>query len=296
MTSTAPPLPPIRTGDELHGQRMDLEKVVYNILTTRYLDWLRAWWATHHIPAPQDTDRAYVLYEMRRHPNIEFIILSTLFFAGPRTSLIVYCSLENLEYIQKILAHNYVAADIRIVDEGDGGREEGRRTYNKTLQSLEFWESLPVEHIILCEMDGYFRAPIPDEFWTYDYVCCPWPWNSDLVGGGGVSLRRRSAMMRIAREHPQPDEYAQDIWVANGVHVLGLNCAPEFVEALYTSDPIALHQWWTFYHPEQLSLEEQLTVVCQYLILEVPLLPPHMLQPRSPAPAAHQPTQPSAPQ
>jgi hypothetical protein len=158
-----------------------MDTVVFNILKSRYLAWLREWWKSYTMPAAQDTDRAYILYEMRRHPNMEFIILSTLFFAGPRTSLIVYCSLDNLEYIQQILAHNYISAEVRIVEDGDGGREEGRRVYNKTLQSLEFWESIPVEHIILCEMDGYFRAPIPAEFWNYDYVCCPWPWDAELV-------------------------------------------------------------------------------------------------------------------
>jgi hypothetical protein len=260
-----------RTYDELHKQRCELDVVVYDILKTAYLPWLRAWWATHKLPPVTDTNHAFVMYEMRPHPNMEFIILSTLYFAGPCTSLIVYCSVVNIEHIQHILGHNYTATDIRLVEEGDTGREEGRRVYNKTLQSADFWESIPVEHIILCEMDGYFRRPITDDMWTYDYVCCPWPWDPKLIGGGGVSLRRRSAMLRIAHECPHLEQYAQDIWVATGVNELKLHAIACFSEAAFFKDPIAVHQWWTFFDPERLTLPEILLIGRSYLTLELPL-------------------------
>ncbi len=268
---------PPRTAEELHTQRCELDTVVFDILHARYLPWLRAWWLTYKLPPVEHTNHTYVCYEMRPHKNMEFIILSTLFFAGPATSLIVYCSVENLAHIQRILAHNYVAAEIRIFDETDTGREEGRRRYNETLQSLEFWESLPVEHVILCEMDGYFRSPITQDLWDYDYVCCPWPWDHTVVGGGGVSLRRRSAMIRIARECPHLVQYAQDIWVATGVKELALNALPAFTEGAFFENPVAVHQWWTFYHPERLTLEEQLLTVPTYLLLDIPLADPSRL-------------------
>jgi hypothetical protein len=267
----------VRSAEELHTQRCQLDDVVYSILKSRYLPWLRAWWAAHTLPPVEATQNAFVVYEMRAHQNMEFIILSTLFFAGPATSLIVYCSVENLEHVCSILGHNYVAADIRIIDEVDTGREDGRRRYNETLQSLDFWESLPVEHVILCEMDGYFRRPIPETLWTYDYVCCPWPWDQTVVGGGGVSLRRRSAMIRIARECPHLQQYAQDGWVAAGVKELGLNAAAEFTEAAFFEDPVAVHQWWTFYHPERLTLDEQFRTAPTYLTLDIPLADPSHL-------------------
>ncbi len=279
------PKPATRSEDELHTQRCQLDDVVYSILKTRYLPWLRAWWATYTLPPVEATQRAFVVYEMRAHPNMEFIILSTLFFAGPATSLIVYCSVENLEHVRSILGHNYVAADIRIVDETDIGREAGRALYNKTLQSLDFWESLPVEHIILCEMDGYFRREIPETLWAYDYVCCPWPWDATVPGGGGVSLRRRSAMIRIARECPHLQQYAQDGWVAVGVKELGLSAAAEFTEAAFFENPVAVHQWWTFYEPPNLTLEEQFRTAPTYLTLEIPLSDP--VAHRKPVQAIH---------
>lgn len=262
---------PSLSDEQLHHNRVEKEPIFFDVLRRRYLEKLREWWRGYTLPSFKDTNKAYLFYEMRSHPNIEFVLYNAL-CACEGFGLVVYCSGENEAHIRQILGHNAKKAEIHVLFENDIGREEGRRIYNETLMSLEFWESFPAQHILICETDAYFREKLSSELLDYDYVSYKWPWLNGQPGGGGVSLRKRSAMVRICKESKQPHQTGADTWAANGVKELSLTFKNAFMESDYSmKDPIAVHQWWSFIdYEKEANMPEFRSFCYQMLTLNLP--------------------------
>jgi hypothetical protein len=239
--------------DVLHKYHILYEQRVFNILRERYLNILKEWWSQYKLPLISETDKCIVLYETRCHLNLEFLIYNLTYFAKG-WGLIIYCSKDNYNFINNILDHNKFRAILHIVREDEGGRNV-RDEYNEFVKSSIFWNSLPCKYILMCEMDAYLRKCVPDDITTYDYICCNWPWHSDLPGGGGISIRNVSSMKRICNKYPtlSNDIFAQDSWAVEGCNHLNLSYNNTYlVEANHNIiDPIGLHNWWTFINPNE---------------------------------------------
>ena len=260
----------VKTRDELlHKYHTHYESPVFDHLRTTYLSQLKSWWDTHTLPLVSETDRCVVIYETRKHPNLEFLIYNLTYFA-PNWGLIIYCSKENHNYIAEILKHNRFRALLHIVRDDEGGREV-REEYNTFVKSSQFWDSLPCAHILMCEMDAYLRKRVPEDIINYDYACCYWPWHPQLSGGGGISFRKVTYMKKIASEFPTlaKEYFAQDDWAAEGCLRLNLKCNNSYlVEADHNNtDPIGFHNWWTFINPNNLVYFSN--VYDKYLTLEL---------------------------
>ena len=237
----------------LHNCHITFQQPIYDLLASRYLEKLRTWWDRYTLPMVSETNKAIFIYETRKHTNVEFLIYNLSYFAR-EYSLIIFCSVENHSFITAILKHNKLRCIVNIVRE-DEGDASVRDEYNKFAKSAEFWNSVPFEYVLMTEIDTYLRKPLPEELTNYDYVCCEWPWNKTLSGGGGLSFRKVSSMKRILTECPTLQEIsAHDCWVAAGCEKLQLHCNNTmFVEANHMiKDPIGFHQWWTFLHPSTL--------------------------------------------
>lgn len=258
------------TDDQRNKNRVEKEPIFFEVLTRRYLEKLRQWWRNYVLPDFKETNKAYLFYEMRNHPNIEFVLYNAL-CACEGFGLVVYCSGENEARIREVLGHNVSRAEIHVLFEKDIGREEGRRVYNETLMSLNFWQTFPAEHILICETDAYFLRKLPLEYLDYDYVGYEWPWLPNQPGGGGVSLRKRSAMVRICKESKQKTVYGADSWASNGISELGMTFIHGFNESCFISKPIAVHQWWTFINYEGDTEKPSFKQLCiEMLTLDLP--------------------------
>lgn len=253
--------------EQLHRNRVEKEPVIFDVLRRRYLEPLRKWWASYQLPDFKETNKAYLFYEMRDHPNIEFVLYNAL-CACEGFGLVVYCCGENVERIREVLGHNLDRAEIHVLFEKDIGREVGRKLYNDTLMSLDFWSSFPAEHILICETDAYFCKKLPTDLLNYDYVGYEWPWMPEVAGGGGVSLRKKTAMIRICNESKQPPVYGADSWASAGVMELGLTWKNAFTESDIISEPIAVHQWWSFLDYESNTPEFKMTMIV-YLTIHI---------------------------
>jgi hypothetical protein len=192
--------------------------------------------------------------ERRIHPNLEFILYNAAYFARG-WSIAIVCSDLNIEYIKEILAHNLGAVHLIQTFQGNPPPEVGKNEYNYLLQSSEFYEALPSENLLMMEMDAYLRKPIPDTIFGYDYVAAPYAWDESM-SGGGLSFRKRSKMLEICSRY-NIFEPGQDIYACKGMKAIGAS-VPSFEESMeyfcelcLYEDPIGLHQWWTFFFPNQ---------------------------------------------
>jgi hypothetical protein len=96
--------------------------------------------------------------------------------------------------------------------------------YSDLLVSCAFWESLSGEFVLVFQSDSRFclGEDRPIDFFTglgYDWIGAPWPVSADwnplirlglLVGNGGLSLRKRSAMLDCCVPRTHRREHIED--------------------------------------------------------------------------------------
>lgn len=237
--------------EERHRKRLELEPYIFDILKEKYFLTFKNFWNSYTVP--MNSTKAIVLVERRIHPNLEFILYNAAYFARG-WSIVIVCSSVNKEYIRSLLGNSIDTVCLLEMFQGDKEPDIAKVEYNMLLQSKQFYEALPCEHILLMEMDTYLRNHIPDSLLHYDYVASPYSWDESL-SGGGLSLRKRSSMMAIC-DTDLPIEDGQDIYACNGIKALGLTMPPfeqgitYFAESCHYEDPIGVHQWWTFWNPD----------------------------------------------
>jgi hypothetical protein len=246
------------------------EVPVFDILKKRYGYELEHFWDTHQ--PPQISNKAFVIVERRCHPNLEFV-LHNMFYFGRDWSIYLFCSEQNYEFCKGICGKNRNTVNIIPIFDKVVSAEEGVREYNQLLQEYSFWQRVQAEHICVMETDCYLRKPIPEELLEYDYVGTPWGWDLSSPGGSGLTLRRRSAMLKICLASKKTE--MQDSFVAQGIVEQGLTWLPAkpygvatFVESYFTDDPVGVHQWWTFVF-NRFLYGKSLNILWDYLILEV---------------------------
>jgi len=128
------------------------------------------------------------------------------------------------------------------------------QTYTNIFIDANFYSYIPTEVFLVFQCDTWICATNPSEinqFLQYDYVGAPWPHHNNMVGNGGLSLRRKSAMLRIIREFPfKPHsdltgyETPEDVYFAEGCLALRLN-VPNWVMAdkFSNENRICEHSW-----------------------------------------------------
>lgn len=238
------------TGDLRNKKRMSLDPLIYDILKQKYGAKLEAFWNDHTVPS--ESDSYIVLIERRLHPNLAFVLYNAAYFARS-FGILLLCSDVNYEYCKELCRGKSV--EIRPVFQGNPDPAQGKYEYNSLLKSAEFYRSLPGKYLLVIQTDTYFRKAVPEEWNKYDLIAAPYEWDESAVGGG-LSYRNKEAMIRICSEYQEtiPDE---DAYVCSGIHALGYTIPPfelgvQWVsESCLYEDPVGVHQWWTFFFPNQ---------------------------------------------
>ena len=167
-----------------------------------------------------------VLLEPRMHPLYEYAVKQVMLTLGPSWSLQLFVSSENEIFVRKLLDVRSGGAGENIILQHlrDFGLDE-MSTYGNRVQSAfsahsKMYESVPSEHILWFQTDVILRTP-PDHRWLrHAYVGSEWKdcqfptclreFCSRICGGGnsGLSLRRKSLLLRVAT----PGALPQELW------------------------------------------------------------------------------------
>ncbi len=234
--------------DLLHRKRVALEPLVFGILKQKYGAQFREAWASYRRPA--NSDRCVLIIERRIHENLEFLLHNVAYYcAGWNIAFI--CSDVNHQYINAILGQKRTQVLVKPMFSGSPDRDTARADYNTLLKSAEFYESLPWKHLFIVQTDSYLRAPIPEALLEYDFCAAPTAWDPDAMAGG-MSYRRRDAMIDICKQFQKPIS-GEDCFIHDGAKHLGYkvpthDVAQNFiVESCMTTGGFGTHQWWTYW-------------------------------------------------
>ena len=239
-----------------HQKRLALEPLVFGVLQKKYGAYLKKFWDSYKVPV---STKRIVLIERRCHPNLEFV-LHTAAYYGDDWGITILCSDENLDFCKSIVGEKGTVAIIPWF-KGIGTAEQGKREYNELLQSTKFYSLFGETHLCIVETDCYFRRKIPNWVLEYELVGCPYQWDKETAGGG-LSFRNRDAMIKICETFPNKLE-AQDVYLWKGAQALDMKlpsfekASTELTESVFSLNPFGVHQWWTFFFPNQLPNAER---------------------------------------
>ena len=235
----------------LDANRQTLEPYIYMYLMESYGPMLEAHWKTY-VP-PKKSENVFMIAERRAHPNFRFI-LQNIAWAGPDMAVYLFCSDENLAFIEALLGDKKVHFHIIPVFIGNPDREQGKISYNNLLTDYRFYQRIDANYVLTVQMDNIFRKKIDPLMFVGDYWGNPWHWKPSAPGGGGATVRRINAMIELCRTHrPDPNslfEGIEDNWFCNHVTAypdLSFR-AQHMMETVIVEDPYILHQFWTFAH------------------------------------------------
>lgn len=139
-------------------------------------------------------NKVAVIVEPRDHIVLQDLLIWMVHLLAPHGwHFIVYHGNRNKHIIpfQDIIELRSLGKDNLTIDE-----------YNSMCKSIPFWQSIPYENILIFQTDSVLLDGNLNQFLPYDYVGAPW--NDFLVkgygftqpvGNGGLSLRRRTAMI-----------------------------------------------------------------------------------------------------
>jgi len=176
-----------------------------------------------------------------------------IFFTGTTNHSIIQELVDKLHVNDIVELRNLEKENLTIKD------------YNLLLTSVKFWEDMPFENVLIFQTDTVLLDDNLDEFLEYDYVGAPWnksfSWlggsTTHVVGNGGLSLRRRSGMIRAINEclynGLNEDNYFS-IRCRNVLNFAPVELAMQFsVETVFHSNPKGYHKCWNYITHEELA-------------------------------------------
>lgn len=95
--------------------------------------------------------------------------------------------------------------------------------YNKLLTSAELWNKISEENILIIQHDSALLRHGIEEFYKFDFIGAPIKWLSFPAMNGGLSFRRKSAMLKIIENVPYNGTENEDLYFCRGAEQLGLS-------------------------------------------------------------------------
>jgi hypothetical protein len=148
------------------------------------------------------SNRESVIVEFRYLPHLEFLIRNTIYKLGNGWSHTIICGNLNYDLIYRIC--NEISPNINIIKMDYDNIDINK--YNNMLLTVDFWNLLHGEKILIYQEDTIIFKNNVSEFLEYDYIGAPWVRNetdtiSPRVGNGGFSLRNRNVMIQILSQY-----------------------------------------------------------------------------------------------
>jgi len=195
-----------------------------------------------------------VIIETRVLPDLAKIINDHLKYIPEDWGLTVFCSKENVTLLGNLSRD----ATIFYLDAHFPTSE-----YNKLLKSVEFWDKLKYEHVLIFQTDSMLLREGIEEFLEWDYVGAPWKLQYH-GGNGGLSLRKVAVMKEIC-EKATFSKRNEDTLICNYMKEHEYNLAPREVCEKFSVEAIFKLGTLGYHSPEKwLTDDECEQIITQY--------------------------------
>uniref|UniRef100_A0A6C0JIC2 DUF5672 domain-containing protein n=1 Tax=viral metagenome TaxID=1070528 RepID=A0A6C0JIC2_9ZZZZ len=200
-----------------------------------------------------------VIVEPRRHRALSFVLKNYLHNLSNEWNIMLFHGTDNIGFIKGIMTNNLTPEEsTRIVLKNLDVSNLESNDYNKLLTSVEFYEKIPTETILIFQTDSMIIPKNKDtinEFLKFEYVGAPWPshlhWPTkyDYIGNGGLSLRKKSKMIEIIKKNgfckENEDGYFAD--KKNGLLKPDYETAKRFaMETVFSEHAFGCHSPWKY--------------------------------------------------
>jgi hypothetical protein len=164
---------------------------------------------------------------------------------------------NNAKFIQNSQLSKYIKINQIFLHQIDSMKDSNAMGFTTgLLTNTTFWQMVRGEKILFFQLDSVFCSNSPHkltDFLQYDYIGAPWHSKHNIpakVGNGGFSLRSRSKLLALLRNHTYDLKYKyhEDVWFSQNLHLVNANIAPEHiaktfsVETIFYATPLAVHK------------------------------------------------------
>jgi hypothetical protein len=176
-----------------------------------------------------------VIVEPREHPYFLYVCKNMLRFLPRNWGLLVFHGTTNERYVKQCL-QGVVKARYETL----GVANLDIEAYNELMTDRKlFYDRIPGTVCLIFQTDSVLLQPLDvDRFWDYDYVGAPWPHLQNMVGNGGLSLRRLAVMKEICDRHTRSKYMPEDFFFASCLRNDGYNVAPFQVAQAFSCEMI----------------------------------------------------------
>lgn len=153
------------------------------------------------------SNKAAVIVETRFRTNLIPLILHFSSVLGPSWPILIYTSPESVGMFatSAALARYIQTGTIQVRLLPQTVLFTNSDSVNKFMTDSWFWEDLdPIEHVLIFQSDSMLCANAArsvDDFFDYDLVGAPIAKNLGVGYNGGLSLRKRSTILRVLEDY-----------------------------------------------------------------------------------------------
>jgi len=205
-----------------------------------------------------------VMIETRKIKTMPLVLRTVFDNLGPEWKLLIFHGPTNKEWLENLINSKFSDQKLRITLKDCGRTNIDIPEYNRMMMGREILDQIPTEMFLVVQSDSILckgKGGILKEFMNYDYVGAPWR-DREIVGNGGLSLRRKSKMIQIA------DKCEKLNHMEDGFFAYGCDGAkpvtPNFeqakrfaIESVYHPESFGIHKPWHHLPTKGMELNQQ---------------------------------------
>jgi hypothetical protein len=195
-----------------------------------------------------------IIIEPREHKALPYVLHNFLENLSDEWSIIIFHGKKNVEYVNNIVStldEKYKNRILKLVNLNVYNLNA--ETYAIILKSEDFYRHIPTDTFLIFQTDSIILKENKDllnDFLHYDYVGAPWRHIYNLVGNGGLSIRKKSKMLEIIKNKGyifENEDLYFSLNIDSNIHYnvpTGKIASKFSVESIYNDSPFGIHNCW----------------------------------------------------
>ena len=206
-----------------------------------------------------------VITEPRIHRAWKLVLNNFLTNLDERWDFLIVCGLLNKDFLIELIETNFKEHKHRITIHQLNIENFKKDEYTKFMFEPYLYELIPTETFLTFQLDTLISAKYKDyiyDFIQYDYVGAPWSHSvghgHELVGNGGLSLRKKSIILNIIENISSEDKVLypnHDILFSNKIinNKPSVDVAKLFsIETYFSEKSFGIHAPYKYLSPDEL--------------------------------------------